>query len=100
MRDAAVVLSLFISVMHVQAQTQATMNAQARAEFERADSERNKTYVALLTKLSDTESRDKLKESQGAWLAFRDAEAAFAADQLRGGSMAPTIRYETMAELT
>jgi len=74
-RRAAVILSLFISVMHVQAQTQATMNAQARAEFER-------------------------KESQRGWLAFRDAEAAFAADQLRGGSMAPTIRYETMAELT
>ncbi|PYI62415.1 MAG: hypothetical protein DMF07_13640 [Verrucomicrobia bacterium] len=44
--------------------------------------------------------KQKLKESQRAWLAFRDAEAAFAADQLRGGSMAPTIRYETMAELT
>jgi len=99
-RRAAVILSLCISVMHVQAQTQATMNAQARAEFERADSERNKTYEALLTKLSDTESKQKLKESQRAWLAFRDAEAAFAADQLRGGSMAPTIRYETMAELT
>ena len=99
-RRAAVILSLFISVMHVQAQTQATMNAQARAEFKRAESERNKTYEALLTKLSDTESKQKLKESQRAWLAFRDAEAAFAADQLRGGSMAPTIRYETMAELT
>jgi len=99
-RRAAVILSLCISVMRVQAQTQAGMNAQARAEFERADSERNKTYEALLTKLSDTESKQKLKESQRAWLAFRDAEAAFAADQLRGGSMAPTIRYETMAELT
>jgi uncharacterized protein YecT (DUF1311 family) len=76
------------------------MNAQARAEFERADSERNKTYEALLTKLPDAESKQKLRESQRAWLAFRDAEAAFAADQARGGSMAPTIRYETMAELT
>ena len=99
-RRAAVILSLFISVMHVQAQTQATMNAQARAEFERADSERNKTYEALLTKLSDTESKQKLKESQRAWLAFRDAEAGFAADQARGGSMAATIRYETMKELS
>jgi hypothetical protein len=39
-----VIFSLFISVMHVQAQTQATMNAQASAEFERADSERNKVH--------------------------------------------------------
>ena len=41
-----------------------------------------------------------LKQSQRAWLAFRDAEAAFVTDQARGGSMAPTIRYATMTELT
>jgi uncharacterized protein YecT (DUF1311 family) len=76
------------------------MNAQARAEFEKADADLNKTYDALLAKLTDAEGKEKLKQSQRAWLAFRDAEAAFAADQVRGGSMAPTIRYETMAELT
>ena len=42
----------------------------------------------------------KAKAKPGAWLAFRDAEAAFASDQARGGSMAPTIRYETMTDLT
>jgi uncharacterized protein YecT (DUF1311 family) len=99
-QGATLLIWLVIRIAHIHAQTQAGMNAQARADFERADSERNKTYEALLTKLSDTESKQKLKESQRAWLAFRDAEAAFAADQLRGGSMAPTIRYETMAELT
>jgi len=76
------------------------MNAQARTEFEQADAELNKTYEALLTKLPDAESKQKLKESQRAWLAFRDAEAVFVADHARGGSMAPTIRYETMTELT
>ena len=76
------------------------MNAQARAEFEQADAELNKCYEALLTKLPDAEGKEKLKQSQRAWLVFRDAEAAFAADQLRGGSMAPTIRYETMTGLT
>jgi uncharacterized protein YecT (DUF1311 family) len=97
---AALLVSLLVSVTQIQAQTQAAMNAQARAEFVKVDAELNKTYEALLTKLSDTESKQKLKETHRAWLAFRDAEAAFAADQLRGGSMAPTIRYETMAELT
>jgi uncharacterized protein YecT (DUF1311 family) len=96
----ALVIPLFIAAMQVQAQTQAAMNAQARAEFEKADAELNKTYEALLAKLPDAGSKQKLKESQRAWLAFRDAEAAFAADQARGGSMAPTIRYETMTELT
>lgn len=89
-----------IPVAQIHAQTQAAMNAQARAEFERADAELNRTYEALLKKLPDAEGKEKLKQSQRAWLAFRDAEAAFAADQTRGGSMAPTIRYETMTELT
>jgi len=76
------------------------MNAQARKDFERVDAELNSTYAALVAKLPDAESKRKLKESQRAWIAFRDAEAAFAADQARGGSMAPTIRYGTMTELT
>jgi len=53
-----------------------------------------------MAKLPEAESKRKLKESQRAWIAFRDAEAAFAADQARGGSAAPTIRYGTMTELT
>lgn len=97
---AALLISLLIPVTPVHAQTQASMNAQARTEFVQSDAELNKTYEALLTKLPDAASKQKLKESQRAWLAFRDAEAAFAADQARGGSMAPTIRYETMTELT
>jgi uncharacterized protein YecT (DUF1311 family) len=76
------------------------MNAQARAEFAQADAELNKIYEALLAKLPDAGSKQKLKESQRAWLSFRDAEAAFATDRTRGGSMSPTIRYETMTELT
>jgi uncharacterized protein YecT (DUF1311 family) len=97
---AALLISLFVPVAHIQGQTQAAMNAQARAEFERADAELNKIYEALLAKLPDAASKEKLKQSQRAWLAFRDAEAAFSADQARGGSMAPTIRYETIMELT
>jgi len=99
-RRVALLVSLLVPIAQMRAQTQAAMNAQARAEFEQADAELNKTYEALLAKLPDAESKQKLKESQRAWLAFRDAEAAFAADQARGGSMAPTIRYETITELT
>ena len=100
MLKRTLLFSLLIPLAHIHAQTQAAMNAQARMEFEQADAELNKTYDALLTKLPDAESKQKLKQSQRAWLAFRDAEAAFASDQARGGSMAPTIRYETMTELT
>ncbi len=95
----ALPIPLFIPVAQSYAQTQAAMNAQARAEFVKVDAELDRTYEALLAKLPDAGSKQKLKESQRAWLAFRDAEAAFVADQARGGSMAPTIRYETMTEL-
>jgi uncharacterized protein YecT (DUF1311 family) len=74
---------------HVDAQSQAEMNAQARKDFERVDAELNKIYQSLLAKLADTEAKNKLRESQRAWIAFRDAEAALqqtsfaAARQLR-----------------
>ena len=96
-RGAALLVSLVISAADIYAQTQAAMNAKARADFKKADAELNKTYETLLAKLPDAESKQKLKESQRAWLAFRDAEAAFAAG---GGTMAPTLRYATMTELT
>lgn len=99
-RRAALLVWLLIPIAEIHAQTQAAMNAQAHAEFEKADADLNKTYDAVLAKLPDAGSKQKLKESQRAWLAFRDAEAAFAADQARGGSMAPTIRYGTMTQLT
>src|SRR6266571_1097937 len=97
---AALLIWLLIPVAQIHAQTQAAMNAQARADFKQADAELNKTYQALLAKLPDAASKQKLKEKQRAWIATRDAEAARAAKEAEGGSMAPTLRYETMAELT
>jgi uncharacterized protein YecT (DUF1311 family) len=106
MKQYIIRLALLIAALvalptsHANAQTQAEMNRQAAKDFKKADAELNSTYAALMAKLPDAESKQKLKESQRAWLTFRDAEAAFAADQARGGSMAPTIRYATMTELT
>ena len=82
------------------AQNQAEMNRQAAKDFHKADAELNSTYAALMAKLPDAESKQKLKESQRAWIAFRDAEAAFAADQFRGGSAAPVLRWTSMTETT
>jgi uncharacterized protein YecT (DUF1311 family) len=85
---------------HANAQTQAEMNRQAAKDFHKADAELNSTYAALMAKLPDAESKRKLKESQRAWIAFRDAEAAFAADPFRGGSAAPVLRWTSMTETT
>ena len=51
-RHASLLISLLIPVAQIHAQTQATMNAKARAEFVQADAELNKTYQAVLAKLS------------------------------------------------
>jgi len=93
-------LLLIIPVALLCAQTQSEMNAQARAEFERADAKLHKTYDALLARLPDAESKQKLEIAQRAWIAFRDAKASFTADQVRGGSAAPVVRYTSMTEST
>jgi len=96
----ALLVSLLIPVAPIYAQTQAEMNATARKDFERVNAELNKIYQSLLAKLADTEAKNKLRESQRAWIAFRDAEAAFAADQFRGGSAAPVLRWTSKTETT
>src|SRR5574337_859690 len=93
-------LLLTVPVALLCAQTQSEMSAQARAEFERADAQLNKTYKALIARLPDARSKQKLQDSQRAWIAFRDAEASFAADQVRDGSAAPVLRYTSMTEST
>src|SRR5437879_8863070 len=76
------------------------MNAVARADFKQADAELNKTYQSVLANLRDAESKQKLRQAQRAWIASRDVEAGRAAKEAEGGSMAPTLRYEKMTELT
>ena len=95
-----ILLLIIVPVVFLCAQTQPEMNAQARRDFERADAKLNKTYNALLARLPDAESKQKLQDSERAWIAFRDAEVSFVADQMRGGTGAPVLRYTTMTEIT
>jgi uncharacterized protein YecT (DUF1311 family) len=94
------VVLLLLPLAPLQAQTQPSMNAQARADFQRADADLNKAYQSVLAKLPTVERKQKLREAQRAWVVSRDAEAARAAKEADGGSMAPTLRYETMTRLT
>lgn len=76
------------------------MNAGAAAEFAKADKELNAVYAKVIGVLDD-EAKEKLKKSQRAWLAFRDAEADFRADaEARGGSMWPLIHEGIRGRLT
>lgn len=82
------------------AQTQQEMNLQAGEEFKKADKELNEVYAKVLGVLDD-EAKERLKKSQRAWLAFRDAEADFRADaEARGGSMWPLIHEGIRGKLT
>lgn len=91
-------ISLSVAVAHIHAQTQAEINAEARADFAKIDADLNKTYQAVLAKLPPNE-KQKLREAQRAWVASRDAEATEAAKEA-GGSIGPTVRYGRMTELT
>ena len=93
------VVSMFLCVPSLPAQTQAEINAAARADFTKADVDLNKTYQAVLAKLPAA-GKQKLKDAQRAWIASRDAEAAGAAKEAGNGSIAPTIRYGRMTDLT
>ena len=81
---------LTVLAQPVRAQSQSEMNAQAARDAALADRELNKVYKQVLDTLDD-EGAKLLKASQRAWIAFRDAEAASAADEARGGSMAPLL---------
>ncbi len=47
------VVLLLLPLAPLHAQTQASMNAEARADFQRADADLNKTYQSVLAKLPD-----------------------------------------------
>lgn len=82
------------------AQSQMEMNAEAAAEFEKADRRLNAVYAKVQKQL-DVQGRAKLRIAQRAWVEFRDAEAELHADtEARGGSMAPLILFGTMTRLT
>ena len=89
-----------LPISHGNAQSQTEMNGQAEKDFKKADEELNRTYVAVMARLPDAESKRKLKKSQRAWIATRDAAAKSAADQVRGGSAAPVLRWTSMTETT
>jgi uncharacterized protein YecT (DUF1311 family) len=52
-----------------------------------------------MTKL-DARGRAKLQHAQQAWRTFRNAEATFQANALRGGTLAPLVRTSVLADMT
>lgn len=112
--SAIILLLISISVFAAEEATkcnpagyQLELNACARDDFVNADKALNETYQALIQKGSgDGSFVSKLRQSQKAWLAFRDAdiEAQFACNEdnerICWGSMYPMSLLSRKAQLT
>lgn len=73
-------------------ETQGEINACAGRNFDAADAELNGVYREVTHRLKDdAEGLGKLKSAERAWIAYRDADCAFAAMSVEGGSIYPMI---------
>ena len=86
---------------------QSSMTQCAAQDFETADQALNQIWPKLKAdaEASDrdtgkTEYADALLASQRAWLSFRDAECAWQAMEMHGGSGEPMLLYGCQARLT
>jgi uncharacterized protein YecT (DUF1311 family) len=83
------------------AQTQADMNICADKAYQKADGALNKVYAEIKQRLAGNgEATKQLVAAQRAWIAFRDAECAFAASGVSGGSIYPTIYAGCLEDIT
>jgi uncharacterized protein YecT (DUF1311 family) len=69
------------------AETTIAMSECNAAEYQRQDTRLNAVYKELREQLGDDEARTKLKKAELAWIAFRDTECEFEADENRGGTL-------------
>ncbi len=80
---------------------QTSMTICAGRDFAVADAALNAGYGQVTARLKgDPETAGKLAAAQKAWLAFRDAECAFATAGDAGGSAAPMVVAQCRARLT
>jgi uncharacterized protein YecT (DUF1311 family) len=83
-------------------QPQIELNREAAAEFEKADAHLNDIYKRALASAAavDKVREQKLIKSQRAWLLYRDAEAEFEADEVRGGTAYSMVYNGARTNLT
>jgi uncharacterized protein YecT (DUF1311 family) len=82
------------------AQTQSQMNVCASTSAANADKKLNLIYQQIQSRLNNFQQKKSLTETQRIWIKFRDAQCAFEKSFYSGGSIAPTIYYSCLSELT
>jgi len=80
-------------------QTQREMNECAAIAYQAADQKLNQVYQELKAALPDYR-QPKLVTAQQVWINFRDANCEFEKSAVEGGSLAPTIYYNCLSQLT
>ncbi|CAO5017583.1 Lysozyme inhibitor LprI-like N-terminal domain-containing protein [Microcystis aeruginosa] len=80
-------------------QTQSQMNICASIAYQNADRKLNQVYQQLLPKLSAAR-KQKLIAAQQAWIKFRDSSCEFERSAYEGGSIAPMIYSNCLANVT
>ena len=79
--------------------SQAEASACAHREYKAADAELNKVYGQLAGVL-DAEDKASLKETELAWIKYRDSTCVFESSQYKGGTMRPMIESFCLARVT
>lgn len=83
------------------ATTEAAMTACAQRLYQAADADLNKVFHEIRQRLGDDAQTQSLLRSAGRdWITFRDAECAFAASAVRGGSAYTMTLDLCLADLT
>lgn len=71
----------------------------AKIDYDKADKKLNNTYKQVMSAL-DNEGKELLKKSQKAWISFRDLNAEFQSDSMRGGTAQELVFTSTLTEMT
>ena len=79
--------------------SQAEASGCAHREYEAADAELNKIYNRLAAAL-DAEDKALLKQSELAWIKYRDSSCAFESSQYKGGTMRPMVESLCLTRVT
>lgn len=79
--------------------SQAEASGCAHREFQAADAELNKAYNQLAGIL-DANEKALLKQSELAWIKYRDSNCTFESSQYAGGTMRPMIESFCLARVT
>lgn len=82
-------------------QTQSDMTLCAKADFDTADETLNALYAKLRMRLAGDEAKLTLsRDAQRAWVAYRDADCAFQASGVEGGSAQPMVEAQCLTAKT